>query len=110
MKRLLLILMIFASAAVAGDAEMKALLTGTWTIDDDRTNTFTSDGRWIVTDPKFPNASEKDSTQGWEIKDGELIQIRTPQANRPYKILFLTEHECLLHWGHHGGGYALWTR
>jgi hypothetical protein len=98
-------------AARMGDAEMKKLLVGTWEMDDDTTNTFTSDGRWITTDPKFPNASEDERTQGWDIKNGELIEIRRyPAGARPYTILFLTEHECLLHWGHHGGGYALWTR
>jgi hypothetical protein len=116
MKGLLLMLMALASVATAqiqqkmSDAEMKALLIGAWETNVGTTNTFTADGRWIVGDPEFPNASEKDETQGWDIKHGELIQIRTPAADRPFTILFLTQHECLLHWTHHDGGYALWTR
>jgi hypothetical protein len=72
-------------------------------------HTFTADGRWLIADPKFPNESET-SRRRWDIQDGQLIEIRDPVAARPYGILFLTAHECLLHWTHHGGGYSLWTR
>jgi hypothetical protein len=108
MKSMLLALMVLASVAMANDAKMKALLVGTWAIDDERTYTFTSDGRWFVAKPPDQPG---DLAYHWDVKDGELIQIRdAPESARPYPILFLTEHECLLHWTHHGGGYSLWTR
>jgi hypothetical protein len=137
MKTMLLILMFLASAASAkamSDAEMKALLVGTWNEDvGGATSTFTADGRWIYTDPTLPaipipsvlgqiyitgynndrywwDVDHWWDTEHWDIKDGELIEIRTPAASRPYRILFLTEHECILHWGHHGGGYTWWSR
>jgi hypothetical protein len=94
------------------DAEIKALLIGTWTGTGEEgwTYTFTPDGRWLTADPRYPGATDAEGNR-WDIKDGELIEIRPePEAARPYRILFLTEHECLLHWRHHGGGYWLWTR
>jgi hypothetical protein len=114
MKKLLLILMVLASAVYAqtkmSDAEMKKLLVGTWVSGENSTERFTSDGRWFGTEPRFPNEAENGS-MGWDIKNGELIQIRGGgESARPYPIIFLTAHECLLHWAHHGGGYALWTR
>jgi hypothetical protein len=94
------------------DAEMKALLIGTWTVNDNTTEVFRSDGIWSGTEPRFPNeVGNRKANRRWDIKDGQLIEIRPhPEGERPYHILFLTEYECLLHWGHHGGGYSLWTR
>jgi hypothetical protein len=76
-----------AQTSQMGDAEMKALLIGTWAADEGRTYTFTSDGRWLIADPKFPNEPD-DPRYRWDIKYGELIEIRGPQAARPYRILF----------------------
>jgi hypothetical protein len=53
-----------AQPSHTGDAEMKALLIGTWAVDDDTTYTFTSDGRWLIADPKFPNNRVNPSTDG----------------------------------------------
>jgi hypothetical protein len=95
MKTMLLILMTLASVAIAGDRQMKALLVGTWTVDEDTTNTFTADGRWFISDlrlPDYPNKSEEELAFRWDIKDGALIQIREPAASRSYPILFLTKH------------------
>lgn len=84
------------------DAKMKALLIGgTWHVGD-QTYTFTADGKWIYGD---------NSTEKWDVQDGQLIEIRGPvSADRPYTIVFLTKHECLIFAGHHEQGYAFWWR
>jgi hypothetical protein len=98
-------------AARMGDAEMKALIVGTWNVDQGRTFTFTSDGRWIDTDPKFPNASEEERTERWDVKDGQLIEIRgSVESDRSYTILFLTKHEFLAQWDDHSRGYIFLNR
>jgi hypothetical protein len=114
MKKLLLILMTLALAAHAhppmSDAEMKQLLVGTWKGEgenNEETNTFTSDGRWLIADPAFPNAND---FYRWDIQDGQLLQIHQPRADRSYDIAVLDEDKCVLHWGHHGGGCAFWLR
>ena len=91
------------------DAEMKKLIVGTWKNDNDRTETLTSDGRWLRTDPKFPN-EPADEGYGWDVKDGELIEIRPSAGDRPFTILFLTAHEFLAQQVGHGQGYVFWWR
>jgi hypothetical protein len=90
MKVLLFILMALASVAMADDAKMKKLLTGTWTADcGGKTYIFQSDGKWLMNadDPK---------PYYWDIQDGQLLEIRpAPAAARSYTILFLTKHEFL---------------
>jgi hypothetical protein len=116
MKKLLLILMTLALAAHAqtpmSDAEMKALMVGTWKGEGENnevTNTFTSDGKWLTTDPAFPNADPNDYYR-WDIQNGQLLQIHPPRSDRPYEIAILDEDKCVLHWGHHGGGCTFWLR
>jgi hypothetical protein len=81
MKRLLLILMVLASVAMAGDAEMKALLVGNWIGEvgpgHGKLFIFQSDGTWL-TDP--------DEESKWDVKDGKLIE---PEKGRSWTILFL---------------------
>jgi hypothetical protein len=109
MKKILLILMTLALAVNAhamSDAEMKALLTGTWTdpcedlkipgATEIKTTVFEPDGKWRK------NADDKDPYYKWDIQKGELLEI-VPDHNDPsgtrarhsFTILFLTEHEFL---------------
>jgi hypothetical protein len=91
MKRMLLILMIIASAAMAGDAKIKALLTGAWMDPCDHTTTvFQSNGKllWDVNDT--------DNPEKWNVEDGQLIEIRgAGKGDYSYTVLFLTKHEFL---------------
>jgi hypothetical protein len=106
MKTMLLILMILANMAMAqatmSDAEMKTLLVGTWTSDDNRTFIFQPDGKWLVGD-----VAEK-----WDIQGGKLIEIRSGfgAADLDYSILLLTKHEFLARENSHGQGYIFLTR
>jgi hypothetical protein len=107
MKRMLLILMVLASAAMAGDRQMKALLVGTWNEGrSDNTQTFRSDRYWIFGDDEIDEHTDK-----WEIKGGKLIEIRPgPEGERYYTILLLTKHEFLARETAHGRGYIFLTR
>jgi hypothetical protein len=74
------------------DAEMKALLTGTWTNHcDDKTIVFQADGKWQVgaddIDPIINGISQKE----------ELLEIRPEPwgVHSTYTILLLTKHEFL---------------
>jgi hypothetical protein len=88
MKRMLLILMVLASAAMANDAKMKALLTGTWqtycTLDK---VIFQADGKWLTGGCDDPNPSK------WTIKNGELLEIGGHEHS--FTILLLTKHAFL---------------
>jgi hypothetical protein len=102
MKKLLLILMVLASTAMAGDAKIKALLIGTWENDDGGTMTFTSDGKWQFDD---------DSEERWDVRSGKLIEIRpAPESERYYTIISLTKHRCVIQEDNHGRGRGIWTR
>src|SRR4029077_4259184 len=109
-KRLLLILMVLASVASAhprSDAELKALIVGTWTCSggdyDSRYTTYQEDGVELVGVHNY--------RMKWEVKDGELVEIESPEAAGiapseweeksagylyVYTILFLTKHELLV--------------
>jgi hypothetical protein len=106
MKRILLALMVLASVAMAGDAEMKALLVGGYWIGESgcrsRTFTFQSDGKWIV---------EPDGDSKWDVKGGKLMVIESePESTHAYTILFLSEHEFLARPDDEGHGYLFFTR
>jgi hypothetical protein len=91
MKKMLLMFMVLASVAMAGDAKMKALLTGTWTDPCNHISTvFQSDGKFLW-DVNYTDHPEK-----WDIEDGQLIEIRGGgKSDYSYTILFLTKHEFL---------------
>jgi hypothetical protein len=106
MKRMLLILMVLASVAMAGDAKMKALLTGTWIgswhLGTGRTFTFQSDGKWLI---------DGEDPAKWDVKGGKLIvKWPDPESARPYTILFLSKHEFLARGDDHGQSYLFLTR
>jgi hypothetical protein len=104
MKTMLLILMILASAAMAGDRQMRALLVGTWSLGEtEEYTTFQEDGTML--------AGVHNVRMKWEVKDGVLTEIDTPEIEGvdpsewqgksggywySYAILFLTKHELLL--------------
>jgi hypothetical protein len=107
MKKLLLILMTLALAAHAhamSDAEMKALIVGTWSLGEredynSRYITYQEDGTELIGVHNF--------TVKWDVKNGELIENDDPNAfearrvlkDHPeviYTILFLTKHELLV--------------
>jgi hypothetical protein len=109
MKKLLLLLMMIASVASAhprSDAELKALIVGTWTLsgeggggDKGSTYIYQEDG---TMGPEVPNIK-----MTWYVKDGELVEIEVPIDRSKYlgkgqgycynfTILFLTKHEMLV--------------
>jgi hypothetical protein len=116
MKRMLLILMVLASATMAGDRQMKALLVGTW--DDVGTTVdsaaggqiFRSDGYWTFK-TGFHGDQVDEHTDKWDIKGGKLIEIRPGgESARYYTILLLTKHEFLARETAHTRGYIFLTR
>jgi hypothetical protein len=116
MKKMLLILMVLASAALAGDRQMKALLVGTWndigtTVDSAAgSQTFRSDGYWTFKAGTHGDQVDE-HTDKWDIKGGKLIEIRPGgESARDYTILLLTKHEFLARENAHGRGYIFLTR
>jgi hypothetical protein len=103
MKKMLLIWMVLASAAMAEDAEMKALLVGDWTSDcNGKAFSFQEDGNQI---------SNSKDPEKWDIKDGLFIEIPTNGESRSYfKILLLTKHEFLLQNTSEPRDYLFYTR
>jgi hypothetical protein len=85
--------MVLTSVAMAGDAQMKKLLTGTWTEDcaNPRTFVFQADGKWLM------GADDTDPYYRWDIQKGELLEIRPEPwgVRHSFTILFLTKHEFL---------------
>jgi hypothetical protein len=104
MKKIFLLLMMIASAALADDAKLKALIAGTWSLGEmedynSRYITYQEDGTELIGVHNF--------TVKWDVKNGELIESDDPngfEARRAlkdhpdviYTILFLTKHELLL--------------
>jgi hypothetical protein len=80
-----------ASTAMAGDAEMKALIVGTWTFDCTyATTVYRSDGTVVY------NIDGTDVVEKWYVKDGAFLETDTGTGRTDYfKILFLTKHEWL---------------
>jgi hypothetical protein len=106
MKRMLLILMILASAAMADDRQIKALLIGNWIGDyhcKGRDFTFQSDGKWLI----VPGG---DDDSKWDVKGGKLIATSSDQKNEYYTILFLSKHEFLARGDDHDQVYLFLTR
>jgi hypothetical protein len=105
MKTTLLILMVLASVAMAGDAKMKALLVGTWTDNcTGKTFVFQPDRKWLM------GIDDTDPFK-WDIKGGKLIEIRPdPESAIDFTILFLTKHELLARENSHGQGYFFFRR
>jgi hypothetical protein len=98
MKAALLILMVMASVAMAGDAKIKAMIVGTWTDDCTRkTYVLKSDGTWT---------GNGDDLGKWDVQKSEFINAK----GWPFTILFLTKHECLMQSDGHGDGYVFWMR
>jgi hypothetical protein len=105
MKTMLLILLTLATLAYAQapmtDAEMKALIVGTWKLECAQNTTWTTfweDGRW--------------DDKKWDVQDGMLVEIPKDPADRKFyfKILLLTEDEFLaLGVTVHNKGYFLYT-
>ena len=105
---MLLALMVLASAAMAGDRQLKALIVGTWTWSEGDENptmiTYQTDGVELV--------GRHNYEMKWEVKNGELIETPDPDAQdrtiwpsstsqlakriNVYAILFLTKHEFLI--------------
>jgi hypothetical protein len=94
MKKMLLILMILASAAMANDAKMKALITGIWRSECDSSDIteYKSDGTVTF------KLNGTDVVEKWDIKDGALLETDSIGNGRTnyYKILFLTKREWLM--------------
>lgn len=112
MKRFILILLTLASVAVAqakmSDAEMKALIVGTWTYEcTDATSTYNPDGTIVY------HIDGKDVVEKWWVKDGVFLETDASIKGgiTYYKILFLTEHEWLmLGMTPHAKGYSFLRR
>jgi Family of unknown function (DUF5640) len=96
---MLLILMVLASAAMADDAKMKALLVGTWkdACDGKTTYVFHSDGKWLM------SADDTDPEYRWDIKGDQFIEMRPPNWEHSFTILLLTRHQFLAQANSHDG-------
>jgi hypothetical protein len=108
---LLLVLIVLASVAMAqarmSDAEMKALIVGTWTYDCTlKTIVYKSDGTVTF------NVDGKDVVEKWWVEDGALLETDASlERTCYYKILFLTKHEWLtLGMTPHAKGYIFQWR
>jgi hypothetical protein len=110
MKAMLLILItlallgssVYAQAAQAKmtDAEIKALIVGTWTADcTQTTSVFQADGKEILT---------ADDIVQWDVKDGALLEIDSGKTYY-FEILLLTKHEFLIREANRGHSYLLFT-
>jgi hypothetical protein len=111
MKKMLLILMVLASVAHAqatmSDAEMTALIVGTWTFDCTyATSVYKSDGTIVY------NIDGRDVVEKWWVKDGAFLETDSSIGRTTYyKILFLTEYEWLRYGlTSHAKGYVFLRR
>jgi hypothetical protein len=102
-KLTILALLSLAATAMAGDAEMKRQLIGTWTASsDDEVFVLTSDGRFIISDG---------TEQQWDVRGGNFIEIRpSPESERNYTIRSLTKHKCVIQENGHDDGIGIWTK
>jgi hypothetical protein len=92
-----------ASIALAGDAEMKQQLVGTWEGSNGGTITFTADGKWFSDSPD----------ERWDIRAGKLIEIKLNgelSPHGPYTILRLTADEFIIQEDTHGQNTFRWIR
>jgi hypothetical protein len=103
MKVTILTLLSLAAIAMAGDAEMKQQLVGTWTpSSDDEAFELTSDGRFITSGG---------TEQQWDVRGGNFIEIRpSPESERNYTIISLTKHKCVIQENGHDDGIGIWTK
>jgi hypothetical protein len=99
----ILALLSLAATAMAGDAEMKRQLIGTWTASsDDEAFVLTSDGRFITSGG---------TEQQWDVRGGNFIEIRpSPESERNYTIRSLTKHKCVIQENGHDDGIGIWTK
>ena len=91
-KMTILALLSLAATAMAGDAEMKQQLVGTWKAYDE-TIVLKSDGTRITSGTD--SSGKKFSVQEkWDVRGGNYIEIRTPpEGDRDYTIISLTKHQ-----------------
>jgi hypothetical protein len=108
MKKMLLILLVLASAAMANDAKMKALITGIWRsgCDSSDITEYKSDGTVSF------KLNGKDYVEKWDVKNGWLQETDSSTDRLAYfKILFLTKREWLmLGTSVHNKGYVFYWR
>jgi hypothetical protein len=105
----ILALLSLAATAMAGDAEMKQQLVGTWDAYGE-TIVLKSDGTRITSGTD--SSGEKFAVQErWDVRGGNYIEIRTPpEGNRDYTIISLTKHKFVLQDNAHGRHTGVWSR
>ena len=102
------------ATTLAGDAEMKQLLVGTWKESFPygvTTIVLKSDGSRIDNGHDYPSGKPYSISGKWDVKDGNFIQIRNyPEGDRYYTIISLTQHKFVLKDNAHGRHTGTWTR
>jgi hypothetical protein len=85
LKTTILALLSLVATTLAGDAEMKQQLVGTWKADGGMTIVLKSDGSRIMSGNDFPSGKPFSISGKWDVKDGNFIEIRTPpEGDRDY--------------------------
>jgi hypothetical protein len=121
MKRILLILMTLANVAMANDAEIKAMIVGTWRSECDcdgssNPDVYKADGTLVYNTDATGQAGKRadgtDAVEKWWVKDGMLVETDYDSGRTDYfKILLLTERVLLLQgMTVHSKGYFLYWR
>jgi hypothetical protein len=107
-KMTILALLSLAATAMAGDAEMKQQLVGTWKAYDE-TIVLKSDGTRITSGTD--SSGRFSVREKWDVRGGNYIEIRTPpEGDRDYTIISLTKHKFVLRDNAHGRHTGTWTR
>jgi hypothetical protein len=107
-KMTILALLSLAATAMAGDAEMKQKLVGTWKAYDE-TIVLKSDGTRITSGTD--SSGRFSVKEKWDVRGGNYIEIRTPpEGDRDYTIISLTKHKFVLQDNAHGRHTGTWTR
>jgi hypothetical protein len=112
LKLTILALLSLITAVIAGDAEMKQQLVGTWKDADTRTTiVLKSDGTRLVSGNDFSSGKPFFISGKWDVKDGDFVEVRpSPEVDRTYTIISITQHKFVLRDNGHGRHTGTWTR
>jgi hypothetical protein len=107
----MLALLSLVATSLAGDAEMKQQLVGTWNMGGGETAVLNSDGTRVYQGHDFPSGKPFRLTGRWDIRDNNFIEIRNPpEGDRYYTIISITKHEFKLKDNAHGRHTGNWIR
>jgi hypothetical protein len=111
LKTTMLALFSLLATSLAGDAEMKQQLVGTWNMGGGETAVLNSDGTRVYQGHDFPSGKPFRLTGRWDVKNNNFIEIRNPpEVDRDYTIISITKHEFKLKDNAHGRHTGNWIR